>query len=65
MVFLKGVCVRVKKEKMKMIRVKHVGSLTSPRTNEEFWVKETNPKFDWYRKSRCWKVIKEKEVSNE
>ncbi len=48
---------------MKMIRVRCVGSPLTPRTNEEFWVKETNHKFGWYKKSKCWKVVKEREIN--
>jgi len=49
---------------MKMIRIKLCpppGSFVKP-TGEEKWVKETNPFFNWYKKSKVWKVIEEKEV---
>jgi len=44
---------------MKMIKVRFIGC-TWGKGKAEFWVKETNPYFNWYRKSKCYKVLKEK-----
>ena len=53
------------KKKIKMIRIRHVYSPVKTPTFEEKWVKKTNPYFEWYKQSRAWEVIEEREIEVE
>jgi len=48
---------------MRMVKVRYRG-LIRPR-DLEFWVKETNPYFEWYLKNPFYKVVKEKIIGGE
>jgi len=51
---------------MKLIKVRYWG--TTPfgdiKKGKPFWVKEKNPYFEWYKKSKHYKVLEEREIGD-
>ena len=48
---------------MKMVKVRYRGLIRPRRI--EFWVKETNPYFEWYLRNPFYKIVKEKIIGGE
>jgi len=45
---------------MRMIKVRYRGLIR--RRDTTFWVKESNPYFEWYKKNPFYTVLKEREI---